>query len=209
MVFVRRELLRTFISKSSFYLLSSPILISYLKTLIPVSPHLETEIARIGKQVEVARGQVLLKTDERCNYIYFVEKGLLRGYYFEEAKEVTSWFAPEGEFATCFYGFIARRPSYEFIQSLEDSELIQIAYSDLQDIYLKFPETERVGRIVTENYYIKLEERLLNIQFKTAKERYQKFMSAQASLLQRASLGQIASYLGITQETLSRIRAEI
>ncbi len=76
-------------------------------------------------------------------------------------------------------------------------------------MYLDFPETERIGRIITENYYIKLEERVLNIQFKTAKERYQKLMLKKTSLLQRVSLGQIASYLGITQETLSRIRAEL
>jgi CRP-like cAMP-binding protein len=65
-----------------------------------------------------------------------------------------------------------------------------------------------MGRIITENYYIKLEERILNLQFKTAKERYQKLALSKPQLLQRASLGQIASYLGITQETLSRIRAE-
>jgi CRP-like cAMP-binding protein len=133
----------------------------------------------------------------------------LRGYYFVEGKEIRNWFAQETEFATCFYSFIANKPSYEIIQALEDCKLVQLKYSALQAIYAKYKETERVGRIITENYYIKLEERLLNLQFKTAKERYQKLSTTKSNLLQRVSLGQIASYLGITQETLSRIRSEI
>ncbi len=184
-------------------------LLSYLHSLIPVSSELEKEIQRISKPLSVTRNQSLLNIDERCNNIFFVEKGLLRGFYFEESKEITSWFAQEGEFATCFYSFIAKEPSYETIQSLENSELIQLSYADLQNVYSRFPETERVGRLITENYYMKLEERLLNIQFKTAKERYNKLMNSRPTLLQRASLGQIASYLGITQETLSRIRADL
>lgn len=113
------------------------------------------------------------------------------------------------EFATCFYSFIVQKPSFEFVQALEDSDLLQMSYSALQNLYVTFPETERIGRIITENYYIKLEERILNLQFKTAKERYQKLLSSKPTLLLRAPLGQIASYLGISQETLSRIRAEM
>jgi CRP-like cAMP-binding protein len=94
------------------------------------------------------------------------------------------------------------------VQALEETEVIEIPYSVLQHLYKIFPETERLGRIITENYYIKLEERFLSLQFKTAKERYQKLLNSKPSLIQRVSLGQIASYLGITQETLSRIRAE-
>ena len=108
-----------------------------------------------------------------------------------------------------FYSFISKKPSAETIQALEDCEVQQLSYAALQNLYIHFPETERIGRIITESYYIKLEERMLNMQFKTAKERYDKLLRSNASLLQRASLGQIASYLGITQETLSRIRAEV
>ena len=98
--------------------------------------------------------------------------------------------------------------SSQIIQAIEDCVLTELSFSSLQNLYKTFPETERLGRIITENYYIKLEERILSLQFKTAKERYQKLMQKKPSLIQRVSLGQIASYLGITQETLSRIRAE-
>jgi len=183
--------------------------IKYLSSIILVSKELEKEINSISKKIVIPKGNILLDLDERCGNLFFIEKGLVRGYYFDEDKEITNWFAGESEFATCFYSFIANKPSFEIIQTLEDCELVQLSFSSLKNLYDKFPETERLGRIITENYYIKLEERILNIQFKTARERYQKLSSSKPALLQRASLGQIASYLGITQETLSRIRSEV
>lgn len=183
--------------------------LSHLSSLISVSKKLETELHAVTKEISISKGDLLLESDSRCNDMYFVNKGLLRGYYLEDGKEITNWFAQEGEFATCFYAFVAKKPSFETIEAIEDCVLTQISHTGMQSLYLKFPETERLGRIITENYYIKLEERLLSLQFKTAKERYQHFVLSKPSLLQRSSLGQIASYLGITQETLSRIRAEL
>lgn len=182
---------------------------TYLESIIPISPDLHQHLNSILKKTNFKKGETLLSIKDRCSNLFYIEKGLIRGYYFIEEKEITNWFAQEGEFATCFYSFIAQKPAFESIQVLEDSELIQISYSALQHLYKQFPETERIGRILTETYYIKLEERLLSMQFKTAKERYQHLLDNRPTLLQRASLGQIAGYLGISQETLSRIRAEI
>lgn len=184
-------------------------LLSHLESIISVSEALKAQLQTVAKKKLVPKGQTIVTINGRCSDIFFIEKGLLRGYYFLDDKEVTNWFAREGEFATCFYSFISKESAFETIQALEDCELTQISYADLQALYSNFPETERIGRIITENYYLKLESRLLNIQFKTAKERYQNLLSTQPSLIQRASLGQIASYLGITQETLSRIRGEV
>ncbi len=182
-------------------------LLRYLSSIIPISKELEEEINSIAQNVIIPKNEMLIHSGDRCNDLFFVEKGLLRGYYFEDAKEITNWFAPENEFATCFYSFIARQPSFENIQALEDSELIRLSNSALNTIYKKYPETERIGRIITETYYIKLEERLVDLRFKTAKERYQILVDSKPDLLQRVPLGQIATYLGITQETLSRIRS--
>jgi CRP-like cAMP-binding protein len=183
--------------------------LSYLSSVIQVSDALETELNRVITRTTASKNQFVVESGNRCHDLFFIEKGLLRGYYLHDGKEVTNWFGQEGEFATCFYAFVAEKPSFESIQVIEDCELIQLSFTNLQSLYTKFPETERLGRIITENYYIKLEERLLSLQFKTAKERYQHFVKSKPSLLQRTSLGQIASYLGITQETLSRIRAEV
>lgn len=185
------------------------LLITHLAELISISKELEEELLRSTSKIEVEKNSHLVSINERSDSLFFIEKGLVRGYYFDNGKEITNWFAQEQEFATCFYAFVANKPSFESLQAIEDCTLIQIPQKTLQTLYSKFPETERIGRIITENYYIKLEERVLNLQFKTAKERYQKLMDKKPSLLQRAPLGQIASYLGITQETLSRIRAEL
>jgi CRP-like cAMP-binding protein len=183
--------------------------LSHLSSIITVSKKLEIELNKVTRQISVKKDQAIMEIGNRCDDLFFVEKGLLRGYYYSDGKEITNWFTQEGEFATCFYSFISMRPSFETIEALENSDLIQIPYTSLQNLYLNFPETERLGRMITEAYYIKLEERLLSIQFKTAQERYQNFILSKPSIAQRASLGQIASYLGITQETLSRIRAEV
>lgn len=188
---------------------TSSLFIKHLSQLISISPELEKTLVANTTKLKVVKNTDLVGINERSDHLYFIEKGLIRGYYFYNGKEITNWFAQEEEFATCFYAFVANKPSFECIETLEDCELISIPLKTLQNLYLNFPETERIGRIITENYYIKLEERVLNIQFKTAKERYQKLIIKKPSLLQRVSLGQIASYLGITQETLSRIRAEL
>ncbi len=185
------------------------LLLQHLSHIISISKTLEDEINSIAKELNVPKNTILVNHKERCRNLFFIQKGLVRGYYYDEGKEITNWFAQQEEFATSFYSFITNEPSPETIEALEDCQLIQIGHTDLQDLYKKFPETERIGRIITENYYIKLEERFLNIQFRSAKERYQNLLSKNSSLLQRASLGQIATYLGITQETLSRIRAEL
>jgi CRP-like cAMP-binding protein len=181
----------------------------YLNSIITISKELETELNAITKEISVAKNTILVNEKERCRHLFFIQKGLVRGYYYDEGKEITHWFAQEEEFATSFYSFITIQPSPETIETLEDCQLIQISYTDLQNLYKKFPETERIGRIITENYYIKLEERFLNLRYTSAKDRYQTLLEKNPALLNRAALGQIASYLGIAQETMSRIRAEV
>jgi CRP-like cAMP-binding protein len=194
---------------SIFHKILNMSFLAYLSSMLSVSAELESELNAVCSPLSVPKGSLLLEAGQRCNDLFFIEKGLVRGYYFDDGKEISSWFAQENEFATCFYAFIAVKSSFENLQALEDCELIRVPHSALQQLYSDFPETERLGRIITENYYIRLEERLLSLQFKTARERYEALSKSKPSLLRRASLGQIASYLGITQETLSRIRAEV
>ncbi|HEX8516321.1 MAG TPA: Crp/Fnr family transcriptional regulator [Bacteroidia bacterium] len=183
-------------------------LITYISSIIPVSDQLENALNSLSQKKEFPKNEVVLDSGERCTELLFIDKGLFRGYYYDEdGKEITGWFARENEFATSFYSFISNEPAPENIQALESCEVTVLSHSVLQSLYINFPETERIGRIITENYYIKLEERLLGLQFKTARERYGNLVHSKPKLLQRVPLGQIASYLGITQETLSRIRA--
>lgn len=154
------------------------------------------------------KNEYVFKEGKTCNYLYFINSGLMRSYYFTEHKEVTNWLAAEGDLCTSYYSFISRKPSYETIQCLENCVVEAVSYSILNEVYHLFPETERAGRLILEEYYSRLEERMISIQFKSARERYQLLYKTRPEVVHRAPLGYIASYLGMTQETLSRIRAE-
>jgi len=155
------------------------------------------------------KGDILISQDSVCNQLFFIRKGFLRGFNYHNGKEITSWFGFENDFATSIYSFVSRKPGYENIQVIENSILYAITYDDLNNIYHKHPEFNYVGRLLTEKYYIDLMERTLCLQFQSAKENYEQLVVNQPYLLQRASLGHIASYLGISQEKLSRIRTKI
>lgn len=184
-------------------------LISKIAELTTLSAEALSFLEKNVESFEFKRNEEVLRNGRLCNYLYFVNQGLLRGYYIIDNKEVSNWLASEGDFCTSYYSFIARSASYESIASIEKSEVQAISYTNLNKVYALYPETERAGRLILEDYYSRLEERLISLQFKSARERYEVLQKNRPELLKRAPLGCIASYLGITQETLSRIRAEL
>ena len=161
------------------------------------------------KQVVLSKNQHLITEGKICRHLYFLERGALRGYYTLEEKEITHWFSFEQDFVTSFHSFITGQPAVENIQLLEGSVLWAISKESLAQLLNQFHEIERLLRIAYEKYYIRLEERFVNAQFKTAAERYQTLMEQMPHIIERVSLGHIASYLGISQETLSRVRSRI
>jgi CRP-like cAMP-binding protein len=134
---------------------------------------------------------------------------VLRGFYTLDGKEITYWFAFENDFVTSFHSFITQQPSVENIQLLENGEVWSISKDKLETLLAKHHELERLVRITYEKYYLRLEERFVNAQFKSATDRYRELLSQSPHILERVSLGYIASYLGISQETLSRIRSKL
>lgn len=138
-----------------------------------------------------------------------MEHGALRGFYNLDGKEITHWFGFENDFVTSFHSFITTEPAVENIQLLEGSILWAISKETLTGLFNRYNEIDRLVRIVYEKYYIRLEERFVNAQFKTAGERYENLLQQTPHILERVPLGHIASYLGISQETLSRIRSRL
>lgn len=174
----------------------------------PISDEAKQDLSRLLKKTILPKNAVLIKEGIVCNHLYFLEQGCLRGFYNLDGKEVTHWFAFENDFVTSFYSFISRKPCLENIQALEDTVLWSISYEELQQLFDKHHDMERMTRIIYERSYIRLEERLVRLQFRSAKERYEQITSVFPTILNRVSLGHIASYLGISQETLSRIRSQ-
>jgi CRP-like cAMP-binding protein len=155
------------------------------------------------------KNEYLVREGKICRHLYFLQQGALRGYYNLEGKEITHWFAFENDFVTSFHSFITEQPAVENIQLLEGSIFWSINKEQLSRLLNEFHEIERLVRIAYEKYYIRLEERYVNAQFKTATERYKSLLLQSPQLLDRVPLGAIASYLGISQETLSRVRGRL
>ncbi len=165
--------------------------------------------ARKMEQIEVGKAHLLVKSKEVSDYLYFMVKGSARTYYVRENRDITVSFSLDREFLTAMHSFITRQPSVENIETLEKSTLYRISYSALQNSFSHYPEVERAYRMILEQYYIVLQEQQIFSKFKTAQERYLELMETRPKVIQKASVGQIASYLDMTIETLSRIRARI
>ena len=142
-----------------------------------------------------------------CHQIYFVQKGIARTYYYKDGKDITAHFAIENGTITAIDSFIQRKRSRYNIELLEDSIIAAITREDLDALLEEKPQYERFIRLFLEQIYIDLAERVEDLLFHSAKERYDKLTSS-TDLIQRVNLGHIASYIGITQETLSRIRLQ-
>lgn len=181
----------------------------FINTHHPLSEAARNSLDGCFEKVTLSKNEYLLKEGKVCRHLYFLEKGALRGFYNLDGKEVTHWFAFENDFVTSFHSFITQSPAVENIQLLEGSILWAITKERLEELLERYHEIERFVRIAYEKYYIRLEERFVNAQFKTAAERYEDLLKHAPHILGRAPLGYIASYLGISAETLSRIRSKL
>ncbi|MCO4292789.1 Crp/Fnr family transcriptional regulator [Solitalea sp. MAHUQ-68] len=155
------------------------------------------------------KGHRLFNTGKIETDLYFISKGMARAFLNTEAHEITFWFGKEGDTVLSYNSYIHNKPGYETIELLEDSELYRLKTVDLMELYNEDIHISNWGRKLAEYELVKTEERLISRQFKTAIERYKELIERQPELIQRVQLGYIASYLGVSQVTLSRIRAEI
>jgi CRP-like cAMP-binding protein len=159
-------------------------------------------------EVSFPKGHILLKANKIEPNIYFIKKGLVRAFI-ERDNEVTFWFGKEGETIISMKSYVEDKPGYESIELLEDCELYELKTDNLRKLFSEDVHIANWGRKFAEKELIKTEERLISKQFKNASERYLELMKDHPELIQRVQLGHIASYLGITQVSLSRIRAEL
>ncbi|TCJ18847.1 Crp/Fnr family transcriptional regulator [Flaviaesturariibacter flavus] len=155
------------------------------------------------------KGELLVEEGKICRHLYFLERGAIRGFYNHEGREVTHWFGFAPEFVTSFHSFSTGQAAVENIQLLEGSVLWAISREKLAGLLDRFHSLERLVRLAYEHYYVRLEERFVNGQFRTAAERYRQLLEQEPHLLVRVPLQYIAAYLGISPETLSRVRAAL
>ena len=183
-------------------------LIARLNGLHPMSEGLTEKIMRITKITTHPKKTILLKEGDINNHICMVISGLVRSYYINEGKDITSRFMDEGFIITSWISFYTRKPGNEFIETQEDTTLACVHYNDIQKLYDEFPEFNIIGRKQVEYSFYMSEIRTRMLRKHTAEEKYKFFLENHPDLMQRVSLKQIASYLGMNEETLSRIRSK-
>lgn len=182
-------------------------LLLYLNSINPLSLELYQYLRTKLKSKHLQKKDILLKAGHINKHIFFVVSGLVRCYYQKNAQEISSWFMKEGDVIISVESFFKQTPSKETIQALEPCELLYLEYAELQHIYRQFPEFNYIGRVLTEKYYALSEERLASLRMRRSSERYQFMMQHYPQLINRVPSKYIASYLGLTEETLSRIRS--
>lgn len=155
------------------------------------------------------RGHLLEEEGKVCQHLHFIVEGSTRSFYLKNNRDITVSFSLENEFITSMHSFITQKPSYENIEALEKTISGKISREDLWDLFDSFPKLERAYREILEQYYITLEEQQIFSKFKSAKERYLDLIENRPKIIQKASVGQIASYLDMSIETLSRVRGKI
>ena len=179
-----------------------------LGKFVNFSEDCKRDLASVIVEQNYKKGEILVKPDEVCGYLWFMEKGVARVFFKKDGKEVTEMLTTEGYFFGAFESFLSRQPSKRGVQVLEDSTVLAIEYNDLEGLYTKYHEMERLGRLISNRGLLTMIRRADELLFSSALQRYQLLMESNPGLLQRVPLGIIASYLGITQETLSRMRSQ-
>lgn len=180
-----------------------------LDRIYPLPDSSKTNLKKYIEEVSFPKNFCLMEADKIVPYIYFLKKGIVRAYASFEEKEITFWFGKEGEPIVSMKSYVEDKPGYENIELLEDCELYKLETKNLRKLFNEDIHIANWGRKFAEKELMKTEELIISRQFKTSLQRYKDLMREKPDLLKRVQLGHIASYLGITQVSLSRIRADI
>jgi len=175
----------------------------------PLSPAIIAYLQKHTIAVTIRKKKLLLKAGQMCDYVYFITKGAVRGYIKEGSKDITTWISVENELVTSISSLDIKAPSIENMQAIEDCEMLALSYIDLENLYTKYIDANIAGRKLLQKYYRDAEGRAFIARLTKAENKYNYFLENHSHLSNRIPLKYIASFLGITQETLSRVRKKL
>jgi len=175
---------------------------------VEISNIIGNKFGEVIKTITLNRNEYLLKEGDYCRNFYFMKSGILRNYYIKNGIEIITNFTFPSDLSTILRSIIVNEPSREYIQAITDCEILSISISEYQKLVKQYSKIAKIDTEITQLYAILLEDRLYSLQFHTAAERYEHLVKREPFIVKQVPLTYIASYLGITLETLSRIRAK-
>lgn len=184
------------------------LILKNISRFITFTPEEEQYFTSLLKFKKLKKKQYLVQEGDIVRYDYFVNKGCLRTYSIDEkGQEHVVQFSIEDWWTGDMYSFLTQTPARYTIDALEDTELLCLEKNALEELYVKVPKFEKFFRHLLQNAFVSLQERVIANLSQTADERYCTFIEKYPLMEKRLPLKQIASYLGITPESLSRIRS--
>jgi len=164
---------------------------------------------RIVKFKKLKKKDLLLEEGQVCNFIAFLNSGVLREYSFQNDKETTVDFVSENQFTSDFQSFIMQVPSVQYLEALTDVDLLILKKEDINSLYDQYKIWERFGRLIIEKVFCGAEAKRKKLISTSHEEQYRDFSIAYPQIVQQVPQYYIASYLGLTPEHLSRLRKKV
>lgn len=180
-----------------------------ISRIYPISTPDVEKITALAERIELPKQTTFIDRNKTNKYIYFLEEGICRIYYPKKGKEVILDFCFPGNIILPLNSYVHGKPTYEIVDTITNCVLHRISIQQLEHLYNSSIAIANWGRKLAEIETLKIEDRLMQSLFKSAAERYHDLLKKEPILLQHIKLGYIATYLGVSQVTLSRIRAEI
>lgn len=177
-----------------------------LEAIHPLSSELRHELEQHTRIEEVQRGTILLKDGQCSKNVTLVLKGMIRSYYLHDGEDISSRFTTEGEIVLSVNSFYSRRPGYEFLEMYEGGVVAQLSFEKQEELLKNYLEYNYIVRLFTQKYYAASEEHLFQLRKQSAENKWAYFLEQYPHLVQRVKIKDIASFLGVRKETLSRIR---
>jgi len=172
----------------------------------PMTPDGVNMLASILVPLKFQKGETILEEGKVCSALYFVEKGMVRQYYYKNKKDVTEHFSFEGRIVFCIESFLKQEPSRLIVEALENTKLYAIPYDALHNLMVRNQAMEMLYRKILEHVAISSQEHADSQRFENAAERYDRLLKEKPEIILRAPMVHIASFLQMTPETLSRVR---
>lgn len=171
-----------------------------------LSPACKSDIADISHVRKVNKETTLVKEGQYADKTFYIVEGCARAYYLKDGKDISDWFAFENDFISSIQSFFLNIPSPHYIELIEDATLLEISREDGYKLSDKYHDFERLTKNIVIKTMLQQQERIASMQFHSAQQKYENLLAIHPNITQRIALTHIASYLGITLETLSRIR---